>query len=77
MFPSPKTDAMYDPNSFQHTHDKILKVIGAEHIRFHDLCHTFATLSLKNGVDVKILSGTLGNYSAVFALSTYITPQWT
>lgn len=71
MFPSPKTGTMYDPDSFRHTHDKILKAIGAEHIRFHDLRHTFATLSLKNGVDVKTLSGALGHYSAGFTLSTY------
>ena len=71
MFPSPKTGTMFDPDSFRHTHDKILKTIGAEHIRFHDLRHTFATLSLKNGVDVKTLSSALGHYSAGFTLSTY------
>ena len=71
MFPSPKTGGMFDPDSFRHTHEKILKTIGAEHIRFHDLRHTFATLSLKNGVDVKTLSSTLGHYSAGFTLSTY------
>ena len=49
----PKTGTMYDPDAFRRTHDKILKAIGAEHIRFHDLRHTFATLSLKSGVDVK------------------------
>ena len=37
MFPSPKTGGMFDPDSFRHTHEKILKAIGAEHIRFHDL----------------------------------------
>ena len=53
------------------------RTIGAEHIRFHDLRHTFATLSLKNGVDVKTLSSTLGHYSAGFTLSTYThaTPE--
>ena len=71
LFPSPKTGTMFDPDSFRHTHDKILKAIGAEHIQFHDLRHTFATLSLKNGVDVKTLSGALGHYSAGFTLSTY------
>ena len=40
-------------------------------IRFHDLRHTFATLSLKYGVDVKTLSGALGHYDAGFTLSTY------
>ena len=70
-FPSSKTGTMHDPDAFRQTHDKILKAIGAEHIRFHDLRHTFATLSLKNGVDVKTLSGALGHYSAGFTLNTY------
>lgn len=71
MFPSPKTETMYDPDSFRHTHEKILAAAGIEHIRFHDLRHTFATLSLQNGVDVKTLSNTLGHYSAGFTLDTY------
>ena len=40
-------------------------------IRFHDLRHTFATLALQNGVDVKTLSSMLGHYSAGFTLDTY------
>ena len=40
-------------------------------MRFHDMRHLFATLSLKNGVDVKTLSGTFGYYSAGFTLDTY------
>ena len=71
LFVSHKTGTMFDPDSFRHTHEKILKAIGAEHIRFHDLRHTFATLSLKYGVDVKTLSGALGHYDAGFTLSTY------
>ena len=71
LFVSPKTGTMFDPDSFRHTHEKILRAIGAEHIRFHDLRHTFATLSLKYGVDVKTLSGALGHYDAGFTLSTY------
>ena len=44
MFPSPKTGTMYDPDSFRHTHEKILAAAGIEHIRFHDLRHTYATI---------------------------------
>ena len=71
LFPSPKTGTMYDPDAFRHIHEKILDAAGIGHIRFHDLRHTFATLSLQNGVDVKTLSNTLGHYSAGFTLDTY------
>ena len=62
---------MHDPDAFRQTNDKILKAIGAEHVRFHDMRHLFTTLSLKNGVDVKTLSGTLGHYSTGLTLNTY------
>ena len=50
---------------------KILKDAGLPHIRFHDLRHTFATLALQNGVDVKTVSSMLGHYDAGFTLRTY------
>ena len=40
-------------------------------VRFHDLRHTFATLALQNGVDVKTVSSMLGHYDAGFTLRTY------
>ena len=44
---------------------------GLPKLRFHDLRHTFATLALQNGVDVKTVSGMLGHFSAGFTLDTY------
>lgn len=68
---------MFAPDPYRHTHEKILKTIGAEHTRFHDLRYTFATLSLESGIDMKTLSSTLGHYSAGFTLSAYThaTPE--
>lgn len=62
---------MYHPDSVVNLHKKILKDAGLEHIRFHDLRHTFATLALQIGVDVKTVSSMLGHFSAGFTLATY------
>ena len=71
VFPSPVTGEMYHPDSVVNLHKKILKEAGLEHIRFHDLRHTFATLALQNGVDVKTVSAMLGHSNAGFTLATY------
>ena len=71
LFPSPLTGGMYHPGSVVNLHKKILKDAGLEHIRFHDLRHTFATMALQNGVDVKTVSNMLGHYDAGFTLRTY------
>ena len=62
---------MYHPDSVVTFHKRIPKATGLEHIRFHDLRHTFATLALQNGVDVKTVSSMLGHYNAGFTLTTY------
>ncbi len=71
LFPSPATGKMYYPDSVVNLHKKILKDAGLPHIRFHDLRHTFATLALQNGADVKTVSSMLGHYDAGFTLRTY------
>ncbi|MHA5221227.1 tyrosine-type recombinase/integrase [Dysosmobacter sp. Phy] len=77
MFPSPVTGMMYDPDAVGRIHKKLLKEAGLEDCRFHDLRHTFATLALQNGVDIKTLSGILGHTSSGFTLDTYthVTPK--
>ena len=71
MFPSGRTGEMYHPDSVVTLHKRILKDAGLEHIRFHDLRHTFSTLALQNGVDLKTVSSMLGHYDAGFTLRTY------
>lgn len=60
LFPSSRTGAMYHPDSVATLHQRILKDAGLEHLRFHDLRHTFATLALQNGVDIKTVSAMPG-----------------
>ena len=70
VFPSP-TGRPISPDSVLHMLHRVLKRAGLPRVRFHDLRHTFATLALQNGVDVKTVSGMLGHFSAGFTLDTY------
>ena len=40
-------------------------------IRFHDLRHTFATMAIENGMDIKTLSSMIGHTSAETTLNIY------
>ena len=70
VFPSP-TGGPMSPDSVLHMLHRVLKRAGLPEVRFHDLRHTFATLALQNGVDIKTVSGMLGHFSAGFTLDTY------
>ena len=70
VFPSP-TGGPISPDSVLNMLHRVLKRAGLPKVRFHDLRHTFATLALQNGVDIKTVSGMLGHYSAGFTLDTY------
>ena len=59
------------PDSVLPMLQRVLKRAGLPRIRFHDLRHTFATMALQNGVDVKTVSSMLGHYDAGFTLRTY------
>lgn len=72
MFPSPvKEDAPLSPGVARRRLQRILERAGCRHIRFHDMRHIFATLSLENGMDVKTLSAMLGHVSAATTLDIY------
>ena len=74
MFPSPRTGGMYHPDSIVKLHEEILNDAGIEHLRFHDLRHSFATYALQSGADVKTLScawALLGGLHAEHLLSRH------
>lgn len=72
LFPSPRTGGYWSPDAVSRINRKLLKNAGVEeHVRYHDLRHTFATMAISSGVDVKTLSSMLGHFSAGFTLDTY------
>lgn len=78
VFMSNRTGGMVDPNSVGRIHKRLLKDAGIDgRIRFHDLRHTFTTICLENGADVKTVSAMLGHTSSSFTLDQYghLTPQ--
>ena len=50
---------------------KIMERIGLKDVRFHDLRHSFATISLQNGDDIKTVSENLGHATVAFTLDVY------
>jgi len=50
---------------------KFVRELGMGELRFHDLRHTFATLSLQNGDDYKTVQMALGHTTPMTTLNTY------
>ena len=72
MFPSPLTGEMKDTAAVTRKLHRIQDRAGLPRIRFHDLRHSFATLSLEQGVDIKTVSHMLGHTDAGFTMNTYM-----
>ena len=72
IFPSPDTGEIRDTSAVTRRLHRIQERAGLPKIRFHDLRHTFATLTLEAGVDVKTVSHMLGHTDAGFTMNTYM-----
>lgn len=59
------------PQSFSQAFAKAVERAGLRKIRLHDLRHTHATIAVKAGVPVKVISERLGHESPAFTLKQY------
>lgn len=71
MFMHPATLKPYSPQMVRRMHNEIIKEAGIDHIRFTDLRHTCAVLSLRNGMDTKELAQMLGHYRPTITRQNY------
>src|SRR5262249_41294168 len=61
----------YDPDVISQTFERLARQAGVRPIRFHDLRHTHATLALRAGVSVKVVSERLGHTKASVTQDIY------
>ena len=72
IFPSPVNEGQpRNPCALYHRFQTILKRANCKRVRFHDLRHTFATMAIENGMDIKTLSAMIGHVSAETTLNIY------
>lgn len=72
MFPSSLTGEMNETAVVTRKLHRIQDRAVLPRIRFHDLRHSFATLSLEQSVDIKTVSHMLGHTYAGFTMNTYM-----
>ena len=59
------------PDFMSQTFERSVKRLGLPRIRFHDLRHTYATMSLAASIQSKVVSGRLGHSNMNFTLDVY------
>ena len=50
---------------------QIVRSLGLENLRFHDLRHSYAVATLQSGDDIKSVQEALGHHTAAFTLDVY------
>ena len=70
IFPS-RLGAPMDQSNLSRSYKSLIRKCGLKEIRFHDLRHTAASLTLNHGVPAIIVSKRLGHSKVSVTLDTY------
>ena len=71
MFMHPATRKSFSPQMVRRMHNEIIAAAGLDHIRFTDLRHTCAVLSLQNGMEAGEVARLLGHYRTGIVRQNY------
>jgi integrase len=66
-----KRGALVHPHVLSQSFERVTRAAELPRIRFHDLRHTHATLLLKAGVPLKVVSERLGHSTPAFTMAVY------
>lgn len=61
-----------EPRALQYRFKRILNKTTIKEVSFHSLRHTYATLCIEKGMDIKTLSELLGHSDVKITLNTYV-----
>ncbi|MHB8147681.1 MAG: tyrosine-type recombinase/integrase [Vulcanimicrobiaceae bacterium] len=64
--------SQWEPGAFSLAFARFVKRSRLQHIRFHDLRHSFGTLALASGVDLQTVSRALGHESVAITSRIYV-----
>lgn len=65
------TEKYTEPRNFRRKYQTFMKKIGVEALKFHSLRHTFASMNIENGADIKTISEILGHSDIDVTLKIY------
>ena len=60
-----------EPRTFRRSYQSFMKKLGIQPLKFHSLRHTFASINIENGADIKTISEILGHSDIDVTLKIY------
>jgi integrase len=71
VFPNPRTGEPWKPDTFSNEFLRVVKASGLPKVSFHGLRHSYASISLRAGTPLKVVSEMLGHATTAITADLY------